>query len=127
MRDFCVLAEKAGFEPALRLSRTTPLAGEPLQPLGYFSIAVVKKHYCSANHRSFFQSLIYDIIIKRLCQRDLSIFSLFFYIFRLQSLCVMLLLASDSQFYSFFVKKPKIVIRTGEHRDVRAKFSIRLK
>ena len=93
-----ILAEKAGFEPALRLPRTTPLAGEPLQPLGYFSIAVVKKHYCSTNHRSFFQSLIYDIIIKRLCQRDLSIFSLFFYIFRLQSLCVMLLLAPDSQF-----------------------------
>ena len=36
----CVLmAEKAGFEPALRLSHTTPLAGEPLEPLGYFSTA----------------------------------------------------------------------------------------
>ena len=32
-----ILAEKAGFEPALRSSRTTPLAGEPLRPLGYFS------------------------------------------------------------------------------------------
>ena len=32
-----VLAEKEGFEPSLRSSRTTPLAGEPLRPLGYFS------------------------------------------------------------------------------------------
>ena len=31
------LAEKEGFEPSLRLSHTTPLAGEPLRPLGYFS------------------------------------------------------------------------------------------
>ena len=30
-------AEKPGFEPGLRLSHTTPLAGEPLRPLGYFS------------------------------------------------------------------------------------------
>ena len=34
---FC-LAEKQGFEPWLRSSRTTPLAGEPLRPLGYFSL-----------------------------------------------------------------------------------------
>ena len=32
------LAEKEGFEPSLRLTHTTPLAGEPLRPLGYFSI-----------------------------------------------------------------------------------------
>ena len=32
-----ILAEKEGFEPSLRSSRTTPLAGEPLRPLGYFS------------------------------------------------------------------------------------------
>ena len=31
------MAEKQGFEPWLRFSRTTPLAGEPLRPLGYFS------------------------------------------------------------------------------------------
>ena len=31
------VAEKEGFEPSLRLPRTTPLAGEPLEPLGYFS------------------------------------------------------------------------------------------
>ncbi len=31
------LAEKMGFEPMLRYKRTTPLAGEPLEPLGYFS------------------------------------------------------------------------------------------
>ena len=32
------MAEKQGFEPWLRFSRTTPLAGEPLRPLGYFSL-----------------------------------------------------------------------------------------
>ncbi len=31
------LAEKERFELSLQLSRTTPLAGEPLRPLGYFS------------------------------------------------------------------------------------------
>ena len=35
---FCPMAEKQGFEPWLRFSRTTPLAGEPLRPLGYFSL-----------------------------------------------------------------------------------------
>ena len=34
------LAEKEGFEPSLRLSHTTPLAGEPLRPLGYFSLPI---------------------------------------------------------------------------------------
>ena len=32
-----LLAEKEGFEPSRRSTRPTPLAGEPLQPLGYFS------------------------------------------------------------------------------------------
>ena len=32
------LAEKEGFEPSHPLPRSTPLAGEPLQPLEYFSI-----------------------------------------------------------------------------------------
>ena len=31
------LAEKMGFEPMLGSTPTTPLAGEPLRPLGYFS------------------------------------------------------------------------------------------
>ena len=31
------LAEKEGFEPSPRFSHATPLAGEPLRPLGYFS------------------------------------------------------------------------------------------
>ena len=31
------MAEKPGFEPGRRLSHPTPLAGEPLRPLGYFS------------------------------------------------------------------------------------------
>ena len=30
------LAQKTRFELVLRLSHTTPLAGEPLEPLGYF-------------------------------------------------------------------------------------------
>ena len=38
---FC-LAEKQGFEPWLRFSRTTPLAGEPLRPLGYFRRSMEK-------------------------------------------------------------------------------------
>ena len=33
------MAEKERFELSLPLSSTTPLAGEPLRPLGYFSIA----------------------------------------------------------------------------------------
>ena len=33
------LAEKEGFEPSRQLSQPTPLAGEPLRPLGYFSKA----------------------------------------------------------------------------------------
>ena len=35
----CGLAEKEGFEPSRQLSHPTPLAGEPLRPLGYFSTA----------------------------------------------------------------------------------------
>ena len=34
------LAEKEGFEPSRQLSHPTPLAGEPLRPLGYFSMAI---------------------------------------------------------------------------------------
>ena len=33
------MAEKEGFEPSRQLSHPTPLAGEPLRPLGYFSTA----------------------------------------------------------------------------------------
>ncbi len=33
-----LVAEKPGFEPGRRLSHPTPLAGEPLRPLGYFSV-----------------------------------------------------------------------------------------
>ena len=36
------VAQKAGFEPALPFSDTTPLAGEPLEPLGYFCIMFTK-------------------------------------------------------------------------------------
>ena len=30
------LAQKEGFEPSRRFTQPTPLAGEPLRPLGYF-------------------------------------------------------------------------------------------
>ena len=33
-----MVAEKEGFEPSRQLPHPTPLAGEPLRPLGYFSI-----------------------------------------------------------------------------------------
>ena len=33
-----LLAEKEGFEPSRRSTRPTPLAGEPLRPLGYFRV-----------------------------------------------------------------------------------------
>ena len=36
------MAEKEGFEPSRQLSHPTPLAGEPLRPLGYFSTAYKK-------------------------------------------------------------------------------------
>ncbi len=35
------VAEKERFELSLRYKRTTPLAGAPLRPLGYFSICSV--------------------------------------------------------------------------------------
>ena len=35
-----LMAEKEGFEPSRQLSHPTPLAGEPLRPLGYFSTAI---------------------------------------------------------------------------------------
>ena len=34
------MAEKERFELSLRFTRTTPLAGEPLRPLGYFSMGL---------------------------------------------------------------------------------------
>ena len=37
-----LLAEKEGFEPSRRSTRPTPLAGEPLRPLGYFRRPVIK-------------------------------------------------------------------------------------
>ena len=40
-----ILAEKEGFEPSLRYQRTTPLAGEPLRPLGYFSMVEIYLYY----------------------------------------------------------------------------------
>ena len=50
------LAEKEGFEPSLRVYlRTTPLAGEPLRPLGYFSMTF--------RYRSVFHFFPYSLFI----------------------------------------------------------------
>ena len=38
-----ILAEKQGFEPWRPFADPTPLAGEPLRPLGYFSIYVAER------------------------------------------------------------------------------------
>ena len=57
------MAEKEGFEPSLRFCHTTPLAGEPLRPLGYFSV------------------LLYIIIFLRLGQLFLIGFVLLFIYF----------------------------------------------
>ena len=37
------MAEKQGFEPWRPFADPTPLAGEPLRPLGYFSIYVAER------------------------------------------------------------------------------------
>ena len=37
-RALAFMAEKEGFEPSRQLSHPTPLAGEPLRPLGYFLV-----------------------------------------------------------------------------------------
>ena len=59
------LAEKPGFEPGLRLTHTTPLAGEPLRPLGYFSMSSVYEgqapDYQSAEREGFEPPVSCDI------------------------------------------------------------------
>ena len=37
------LAEKEGFEPSHRLTQPNPLAGDPLEPLEYFSIILAER------------------------------------------------------------------------------------
>lgn len=61
LSPFFVLAQKAGFEPALRLSHTTPLAGEPLEPLGYFCNVSKEKFSISC----FNAILLYHISIEK--------------------------------------------------------------
>ena len=57
------LAQKAGFEPALRLSHTTPLAGEPLEPLGYFCMARTVSLRCY-NTIAYFSVLVKAFYVK---------------------------------------------------------------
>ena len=52
------VAEKPGFEPGRRLSHPTPLAGEPLRPLGYFSICIWRRERDS-NPRCLSTSLVF--------------------------------------------------------------------
>ena len=68
------VAQKEGFEPSLRFSHTTPLAGEPLEPLGYFcklsDVNVLFKSYTTITH--FF------LLVKAFCkekQKNFGIFS----------------------------------------------------
>ena len=51
------LAEKEGFEPSLRFTRTTPLAGEPLEPLGYFSMPSTEMLYNIITERPSCQNI----------------------------------------------------------------------
>lgn len=63
LSPFFVLAQKAGFEPALRLSHTTPLAGEPLEPLGYFCMARTVSLRCY-NTIAYFSALVKAFYVK---------------------------------------------------------------
>ena len=62
------MAEKEGFEPSLRFSHTTPLAGEPLEPLGYFCMAL--SFFQSYNTISHFLTLV-----KAFCPKNKKTFS----------------------------------------------------
>ena len=79
MKQYAALAEKEGFEPSLRSTRTTPLAGEPLRPLGYFSESIYLNltkacsHYCAKP--------IFWRILRHALQNFLEINQLFLQIF----------------------------------------------
>ena len=53
------MAEKEGFEPSRQLPHPTPLAGEPLRPLGYFSTAY--KNMKLAEREGFDPPVPFDI------------------------------------------------------------------
>ena len=52
------MAEKPGFEPGRHSTHPTPLAGEPLRPLGYFSICIWRRERDS-NPRCLSTSLVF--------------------------------------------------------------------
>ena len=54
-----ILAEKEGFEPSRQLSHPTPLAGEPLRPLGYFSTGRFWRRERDSNPRCLAASLVF--------------------------------------------------------------------
>ncbi len=72
-RAVLFLAQKAGFEPALRFSHTTPLAGEPLEPLGYF---------CMAQNFLYLKSYItiayFFCLVKAFCLKKRKMFFIFY-------------------------------------------------
>ena len=53
-----LVAEKPGFEPGRHSTHPTPLAGEPLRPLGYFSICIWRRERDS-NPRCLSTSLVF--------------------------------------------------------------------
>ena len=53
------MAEKEGFEPSRQLSHPTPLAGEPLRPLGYFSTNRFWRRERDSNPRCLAASLVF--------------------------------------------------------------------
>ena len=54
-----MVAEKEGFEPSRQLSHPTPLAGEPLRPLGYFSTSRFWRRERDSNPRCLAASLVF--------------------------------------------------------------------
>ena len=66
------LAQKAGFEPALRFSHTTPLAGEPLEPLGYFCMALSFFKAIILYHIFRYLSKLFDPKTKKLSRKSFS-------------------------------------------------------
>ena len=73
--DVLFLAQKTRFELVLRFSHTTPLAGEPLEPLGYFCNSSITfflfKSYTTIPH--FFR------IVKAFCPKNTKKFLFLFF------------------------------------------------
>ena len=71
------LAQKTRFELVLRFSHTTPLAGEPLEPLGYFCMAQYSKAIL-LYHIFFALSKLFALKNKKSSQNFLKRLTIFF-------------------------------------------------